>query len=243
MATYKQIVDMVLDEIKSNTGDSDITEEHVIFLSNLYRLFLLEQKKKKDGVSSLSSANQQTICLNLERVNAIPDLGYCNGMYLRSIEEIPSLLDEDSTKVYIHDYFSIMIALVSKDRFKYVGNNKYMRNIIYSTLGADNHLYFKAVNPQFKYLKTARVTGIFEDSEKAAELACNKEDNTKCDILDQDFPLQADLIPQMIELIVRELLGVNYRPVDSYNNSQDDLSDLAAFIRKNMKSNFQKQIE
>jgi len=80
-------------------------------------------------------------------VDAIPDLEYCNGMYLRSIEEIPSLLDENSAKVYIHDYFSIMVALVSKDRFKYVGNNKYMRNIIYSTLGADNHLYFKAVNP------------------------------------------------------------------------------------------------
>lgn len=242
MATYKQIVDMVLDEIKANTGDSDITEEHVIFLSNLYRLFLLEQKKKKDGVSSLSSANQQTICLNLEKVQAIPDLEYCNGLYLKSIEEIPALLDQDSANVHIHDYFSIMAALVSKDRFKYVGNNKYMRNIIYCTLGADNHLYLKAVNPQFKYLKTARVTGVFEDSQKAAELACNKEDNTKCDILDQDFPLQADLIPQMIELIVKELLGVNYRPKDTINNDMDDLADLAAFVRRNMKSQMAKQM-
>lgn len=246
MATYKEIVDMVLDEIKAHTGDSDITEEHVIFLSNLYRLFLLEQKKKKDGVSSLSSANQQTICLNLEKVQAIPDLEYCNELYLRSLEEVPALLDQDSANVYIHDYFSIMTALVSKDRFKYVGNNKYMRNIIYCTLGADNHLYLKAVNPQFKYLKKskAKITGIFEDSQKAAELVlvCNEQEGTKCDILDQDFPLQADLIPSMIELIVKELLGVNYRPKDTYNDSTDDLADLAAFVRRNMKSQLAKQM-
>jgi len=40
----------------------------------------------------------------------------------------------------------------------------------------------------------------------------------------------------MIELIVRELLGVNYRPKDSTNNDVDDLADLAAFVRRNMKS-------
>lgn len=242
MATYREIVYIILDEIKANSGDSNITEEHVIFLANQYRLFLLEQKKNKDGESTLSSANQQTICLNLEKTEAIPDLEYCNGLYLRSIEEIPALLDQDNANVYIHDYFSIMTALVSKERFKFVGNNKYMKNIIYCTLGADNHLYFKAVNPQFKYLKTAKLTGVFEDSGKAAELSCDKDGNTKCDIMDQDFPLQADLVPQMVELIVKELLGVNYRPKDTLNNDVDDLADLASFVRRNMKSQMAKQM-
>jgi hypothetical protein len=40
----------------------------------------------------------------------------------------------------------------------------------------------------------------------------------------------------MIELIVKELLGVNYRPDDTINNNMDDLADLAAFVRRNMKS-------
>ena len=57
-----------------------------------------------------------------------------------------------------------MTAFVSKERFKYVGHNKYLRNIIYCTLGPDNHIYFNSANPQFKYLKKARVTGIFEDA-------------------------------------------------------------------------------
>jgi hypothetical protein len=44
MTSYREIVYLVLDEIKALGGDSTITEEHVIFLANHYRLFLLDQK-------------------------------------------------------------------------------------------------------------------------------------------------------------------------------------------------------
>ena len=241
MATYREIVYLVLDEIKSSNGDSNITENHVIFLANQYRLFLIEQKKLKQGEAALSSANEQTLCIDLEKVDAIPGLEYCNDVYLRSIQEIPEIVSEESVKINLVDLFNIMTAFVSKERFKFVGHNKYLRNIIYTTLGPDNHLYFNSQNPQFKYLKKARVTGIFEDAEKAAQLSC--DGNSKpCDIMDADFPLEADLIPQMIELIVKELLGVNYRPKDDVNNSSDDLADIAAFVRRNMKSDVAKQM-
>jgi hypothetical protein len=46
----------------------------------------------------------------------------------------------------------------------------------------------------------------------------------------------------MIELIVKELLGVNYRPKDDVNNSSDDLADIAAFVRRNLKSEAARQI-
>lgn len=244
MKTYREIVYYCLDAIKSNSGDSDITEEHVIFLADQYRLFLLEQKKKKEGADSLSSSNQQTICLSLNPVSSIPDLQYCADLYLKSDEVVPDLLDSENVSIYTYSYFNIMVSLVSKDRFKYVGSNKYMKNIIYGTIGDDHHLYLKSNNPQFKYIREAKLTGIFEDSQKAAKLTCSTDASVNtCNILDQEFPLEADLVSQMLELIVKELLGVSYRPVDSYNNSQDDLSDLVAFLRKNMKSNFQKQIE
>ena len=242
MATYGEIVNMVLDEIKSSNGDSNINEDHVIFLANQYRLFLIEQKKLKQGEAALSSTNEQTICVDLEKVSAVPGLEYCNGIYLRSIQEIPDIVDEQAVKVNLVDLFNIMTAHISKERFKYIGFNKYLRNIIYTTLGSDNHLYFDSQNPQFKYLKKARITGIFKDAKKAAELACSGEGNTSCDILDVEFPLDVDLIPQMIELIVKELLGVNYRPKDTVNDATDDLSDIAAFVRRNMKSDLAKQM-
>lgn len=243
MALYKDIVYLILDEIKAVSDDSFITEDHVIFLANQYRLFLIEQKKLKQGEGSLSSANEQTICIDLEKVNAIPGLEYCNDIYLRSVQEIPDMLDEESVKVNLTDMFNVMTAYVSKERFKFVGYNKYLKNIIYCTLGPDNHIYFNGQNPQFKYLKKAKVTGIFEDAGKAAELACSSDDdNTKCDILDQVFPLEAGLIPQMIELIVKELLGANWRQKDNINNAADDLAELASYIRRNMKSDIAKQL-
>lgn len=242
-ATYREVVYMCLDEIKSLNGDSTITEEHVIFLANQYRLFLIEQKKLKQGESSLSSSNEQTICVDLELTDAIPGLEYCNDTYLRSKQEIPDILNEESVQISLADIFNIRTAFVSKDRFKYVGYNKYLKNILYCTLGPDNHLYFNSQNPQFKYLADgqAKLTGIFEDSEKAAELACDKSGN-KCDIMDAEFPLESDLLPQMIELVVKELSGMNYRPRDTYNSSSDDIADIASFVRRNVKSQMAKQM-
>jgi len=93
------------------------------------------------------------------------------------------VVNEESVRVNLVDLFSIMTAFVSKERFKYVGHNQYLRNIIYCTLGSDNHIYFNSANPQFKYLKKAKVTGVFEDSQKAAELVCD-DTGANCDILE-----------------------------------------------------------
>ena len=71
-------------------------------------------------------------------------------------------------KVYPTDFFQGAITLVSRERLRYVGHNKYLKNIIYCALGPDNHLYFKSSNPQHLYLKKAKMTGIFDDVQKAS---------------------------------------------------------------------------
>lgn len=44
MATYREIVYMVLDELKINSDDKYFEEEHVMFLMDKYRAFLLKQR-------------------------------------------------------------------------------------------------------------------------------------------------------------------------------------------------------
>ena len=46
----------------------------------------------------------------------------------------------------------------------------------------------------------------------------------------------------MLQYIIKELGGVNYRPADKLNNANDDLSTMMNFIRNNMKNDFQKEI-
>lgn len=233
---------MCLDEVKLHSDDALFTEDHIIFLLGKYRVFLLKQRYS-DIKKQIPESNYQTICLDLIKVSAIPDEP-CAGIYLRSKEEVPFLMKIGNPRVYPIDYYQGEITYISRDRMRYVGHNKYLKNIIYTSLSPNNYLYFKSCNPQYLYLEKVKMTGIFEDIIAASELQCPNEGGTKiCDILDIEFPIEAALIPPLIELVVKELLGAEYRPKDDSNDANDALADLATFLRNNVKSNLQKQIE
>ena len=242
MRTYRQLVYLVLDELKLMSDDSSFTEDHIIFLLNKYRAFLLKQRYS-DVRKEIPLSNYQTLCLSLEEHEGIEGLP-CEGTYMRSTKKIPETMNIGQSRVHSDDYFSGEITYVSRDRLRYVGHNKYLKNIIYASIGPDNYLYFKSSNPQYLYLEKVRMTSIFEDPQAALELQCPDESgDTVCDVLDSTFPIEDALIPPMIELVVKELLGAEYRPKDDSNDANDALADLATFLRNNVKSNLQKQIE
>ena len=241
MTTWREIVYMVLDELKITSDDSMFTEEHIMFLASKIRGLILKQQYK-DVKKEIPESNFQTLCLDLIQVPAIAGEPCEGGTYLRSKERIPFLMNIATPKVYTEDYYEGEISYVSRERMKYVGFNRWLPNIIYASIGPDNYLYFKSFNPQYLYLEKVRLTGIFEEPEKAAEQECSKEEN-HCDILDMPFHLEEALIPQVVQLVVKELSGSIYKPEDSTNNASDDLSDIASFLRHNVKSNLQKQIE
>lgn len=243
MATWREMIFMVLDEIKVSSDDSYFTQDHVRFLLSKYRSFLIKQEMEKN--KELSDDNYQTLCIELEEVPAIPALPCEGGKYLRSTVKIPDVEAGTNLKVYSEAYFNSDIAYVSRTRFRYVGNNRWLQNIIYATKGPDDKLYLKSGNPQYIYMRNIKVDGIFSDIEEIAPLLCNNDNDEEgsCDVLDTRFPLDEYLIPQCIQLTVKELIGAVYRPKDYKNDAADDLSDIMSFIRRNMKSNLQKQIE
>lgn len=235
MATYKEIVYLCLDELKLTSDDSHFVEEHVLFLADKYRGLLIKQHYK-DIRKEIPESNYQTICVDLKQVNAI-DGTPCTGVdYMKSLQKIPNMMQVGKQKISSLDYFQGNFAYTNNERFKYVGNNKYLKNQIYGTIAPDNHLYLKSSNPQMYYLEKVKVTGIFEDSSKAAELQCPDASGEKpCDVMDIEFPIEEALIPPMIELIVKELSGHAYQPADNENNATDDLDRLASYIARNMK--------
>ena len=228
MSTYKELVYMCLDELKLYSDDALYTEEHIMFLLGKYRIFLIKQRYS-DVKKQIPESNYQTICLDLIKVPAISGEPCEGGSYLRSKEKIPFLMKIGNPRVYPIDYYQGEITYVSRDRMRYVGYNKYLQNIIYSSLGPDNYLYFKSFNPQFLYLEKVRMTGIFEDTLAASELQCPDENgDIVCDILDREFPIENALIPSLIQLVVEELTKAEYKPEDKENNSDDDLSEVAS---------------
>lgn len=216
---------MVLDELKLYSDDALYTEEHVMFLLGKYRTFLLKQRYS-DVKKQIPESNYQTICLDLIEVPAISGEPCEGGSYLRSKEKIPFLMKIGNPMVYPVDYYQGEITYVSRERMRYVGYNKYLKNIIYASIGPDNYLYFKSFNPQYLYLEKARMTGIFEDPQAASELQCPDENgDTVCDVLDKTFPIEDSLVPQLVQLVVQELYNPSRSDEDGENNAKDDLSN------------------
>lgn len=243
-----EIVSMCLDLAKASTSDdSFFVEEHVLYLLKKYRSFLIkkEQEKEKMATDIASEFEYQQICLDLEKVPAIDGSPCTGGYYLRSVQKIPKILEDMQPRVYPIDFYQgVNMAYVSRDRMRYVGTNPYLQNIIYVSLGPDKHLYLNSSNPQFLYLKNLRVSALFEDFDEAAELLCDSDGtDISCDVMDEEFPIRDYLVPTLIELVVKTLVGANYKPKDTLNNAADDLSDIVSFIRRNTKSALQKQIE
>ena len=222
---------MVLDMLKITSDDSVFTEEHIIFLAGRYRSFLLKQRYSSDLKKQIPESNYQTLCLKLEPIEAIEGFPCFGGFYLRSIEEVPDTLPFGTTRLYTSgSYYKGDITFVTKDRFKYIGNNKWMQNIIYATLDPSGRIYLTSSNPQFKYLENSclKLTGVFENAEEASKLECCNTDGSEateeCDILDRDFPLEDALIAPLIELVAKELSPSVAAPEDTKNNANDDLS-------------------
>lgn len=232
--TYKEIVYFVLDSLKLVSDDSHFTESHVLFLADKMRAMLLKQRYS-DIRKEVPESNYQTICVPVERTDAVDGKPCTGADYLKSKDVIPNMMQIGSRTVSsAGDFFQGNFGYVNNERFKYVGHNPFLKNQIYSTIAPDKHLYLKSGNPQIYYITRVRVTGIFEDSSKAAELSCDKSEDG-CDVLDQRFPIEDSLVPDLIQLCVKDLAGTIYQPADSENDAADNLSKLANYIARNLK--------
>lgn len=226
MSTYREVVYMVNDQLKYYSDDASFTEDHIKFIINNLRNWLLEKKYKNEA--KIPFSNYQTICLELEETPAIAGTD-CFGSYLKSKVKVPTLCQFGGTVIYPVDFISSKkISLVSIDRIKYAGEgNKFLENMIYAAIGPDDYLYLKSKNPQFLHLDKVRIMGLFIDNEEASKLECdNNGDIIVCDVLDKEFPLDSSLVELVVNYAVTELSGQRYMPTDKTNNSTDDMSGM-----------------
>lgn len=228
--TVGELTYFILDACKIISDDSILNENHVLFLAKKYRSFLVkkEQEREKNSTDTASEFEYQQICLDLEKVPAMNGDPCTGGYYLRTTKKIPKILEGNMPRVYPMDFYQgINVVYVPRDRMRYVGTNKFLQNIIWVSLGPDLHLYMYSNNPQFYYLKKLRMAAVFEDFDEAAGLLCDSEGNDEsCDVFDMKFPIRDYLVPTLIELCEKEILGVNYRPKDIRNDDKDNLAEV-----------------
>lgn len=221
--TYNELIYMVLDELKLSSDDSYYTPDHVIFLLVKYRSFLLKQRYS-DIKKQIPDSDYQSICLDLIEVPAISGEPCEGSSYLRSKNKVPTTMMIGNPRVYPMDFYQGEITYISRDRMRYVGYNKFLRNIIYCSKAPDGYLYFKSWNPQFLHLEKVSFNAIFEDAKEASEMACPEEKGTICKLEDKEFPLEDALAPVLVSLVVQELAGPRDANKDENNDANDNLS-------------------
>lgn len=221
--TYNELIYMVLDELKLSSDDSYYTPDHVIFLLVKYRSFLLKQRYS-DIKKQIPDSDYQSICLDLIEVPAISGEPCEGSSYLRSKNKVPTTMMIGNPRVYPMDFYQGEITYISRDRMRYVGYNKFLRNIIYCSKAPDGYLYFKSWNPQFLHLEKVSFNAIFEDAKEASEMACPEEDGAICKLEDKEFPIEDALVPVLVSLVVQELAGPRDSDKDKDNDANDNLS-------------------
>lgn len=220
--TYRELVFMILDQLKLSSDDSYFDTPHIVWLINKYRALLIK-RNYSDVRKNIPESMYQTICLELDLKDDC-----VIGTIVKSIQPVPPLLDlNDGGLLRItpfNDYFQAKeFTYISKERMPYTGYNKYLKNIIYFSIW-NNYLYVKSTNSGYEYLKTVSLTGLFEDPSITTkpEYSCN---GTKCvDILDMLVPIEEALVPSLMEMVIQDLNPDIYRPEDNINNAKDDLS-------------------
>lgn len=235
MNTYKELIYMCLDLLKGSSDDFSFTEEHIAYLLDKYRAFLLKQKYMNEYKKPMSNSNYQNIQIKISDLSVPGERNY------KSDNQLPNLLDVGIPKIISNDYYDIHFEFVSRDRFPFVGNNKYLKRFWYCCIDNNNYLnvtsngtrYFLGNDEQPLILT---LTGVFENPKEVFEY-------NGVEYLDEEFPLEEALIPNLIEIVVKVLSPSIYKPEDDINNAKDDLATIATYLRRNLKSDFQKNLE
>lgn len=219
---------MIFDELKISSDDSYWNESHIAFLINKFRNILLKQKYANER-KEIPDRSYQEICLTIDWKEDC-----LRGTFVSSNEQIPYFLNlgDNYSRYDIYpdgDYLNNKEwTLTSIDRLRYVGNNKWLNKIIYFAVSPDRKLYLNSGNVDYKYLKKVKINGIFDDPIEANKLSCNNNSliGEECDEYDFEYPINEELVPTLIEMIIQHLSPAIYKPEDKENNSDDDLSDL-----------------
>ena len=210
--TYRELVYMALDALKIHSDDSKFTEDHVIFLLNKYRAYVLYQKYSKT-LEGVDNRNYQSINIDCKTdiKTFLQDIS--GGKILKSNKEIPSIINLSLPEVQIETTVTKgeeenaetykgneSIVFTTEDRIRYTGFNRFLKKVIYCCIDKNNIFILKcADNTRISNITKVHLSAIFSDP-----ISVFNFNASDLDILDEEFPLEYVLVPAVLELVLKE---------------------------------------
>jgi len=222
MATLKQLVYDLQESIHTYTTDSNYSLEYLAYQVIAARALLLQQKFSQRSFI-ISQKLRQHFYADLELAEE-NEFFQGVGTILRTKDPIQYPLEPFNFKSNIRitsgSYTDISFSLVTPDRFPYVGNSKWIQNIIYVTIGSDWRMYFTSSNPAVKLLENVKISFVAENPEEAYPASIQYD--ASVDYWDMEFHLENDMIIPITDLITKKLVQSLTIPEDKVNDSNDN---------------------
>lgn len=212
--TYRDVIYIVLDELKQFTTTIPFEEEHIAYLLTISRAVIIKQKYSNGKIEIPPEVIQKVPFKLIKTGDIITsnksfDVINLNGSHLFYSVEIPQVPNVELTQTTVN-------------RFKYLNINKWLSNIAYYTINEMGKLIFKV---------PSSITSLFTNSYTEIDAYYNTilEDPRKIfpydeNYLDRDFAINGDLLRVIIDLTLADLYKHIHLPEDTINNGKNDLT-------------------
>jgi hypothetical protein len=221
--TKREIIYTIFEKIGVISDDTKLTEELVSSLIDTKRAMLLKQQYAKNSWHMPIEIKQE-LCMDLELVNKVD--GYsCGGKILSTKVALPNSIKikgkEGPLAVRRSDNTVIAINIVAIERVPFLFENRFTQHLTYCAVDFSGKLYLISKDTKHKFLKSIKVTDIYEQPDIANELSCDAKDLTT-DVWDIDYPIESSMADVVVELVVADLTKSLVVPGDKNNNASDD---------------------
>ncbi len=219
MATQRQLIYTTRTILRSgsNIDDDKLTDRQIAFIHDNIRALLLRRQYDK-GQSLSDNHIQHLQCLPLQAVDTSFIPGVALGCKVYRTSNLPSFIESKQkdliTNVSPSEFNSVGYDLVPYARLPYATSTKFKLPL--ATL-YNGRIYI--INAP--YTTKINVSGVFETPNDLSGYSdCS---GTVCYDWDNDYPLSAHLIDDLIKLSIDELKLTLQVPIDKVNDSTQSL--------------------
>ena len=227
MATKRELIFTVMEGLKIQTDDTDVSQELISSLIDSARATTIKQMYgNKDW--NLPIELRQEICLGLSPAESVSG-EKCLGSILKSSDRLPKGIsikggDGSLLRVKRYDRQSTQINIVPVERLPMIGHNPFTANMVYAAIDVDRHLYLVSANKKHMFMELVKVDGVYESPELASELSCSIVDSNgvPCEPWDEEYPLELALQDIVVGQVIKQLAVRIQMPEDNTNDGEDN---------------------
>lgn len=221
MATLREIISDTLEVLNQYSDDTNFSQEHIAYNVNVGRAMFMQQRySSRSNIVPEKAKQHFNHVLELVEEN---EFSAGLGTILRTVEPIQSPLEpfnfKSNIKISTGSYLDPYFSFVSRERFPYVGQSKWVQNQIYVTLGSDFRLYFTSGNPNVKILENVKLSYVTENPEDSYPFTIGYDSDV--DFWDVEYPFEQNLITQLTDTVVKKLAPKLQIQEDKNNNADD----------------------